>query len=88
MRVLRWLIGMALVILLIFAIYYSSRYWGFRFWGREGLLGIEYLRPQGDLVSRSLRQTPGAPYDIVLWALGWFAVLSLGQKVWGWIFRD
>lgn len=62
--------------------YYLSRFWDFRLWDRDGLLGIEALRPQGGLLARWLRGSDLAPFELMIWVLGVFLALSVLQ----WIF--
>ncbi|MEM8786654.1 MAG: hypothetical protein AAGE76_00175 [Pseudomonadota bacterium] len=81
-RVLGVILAAALAALAL----YASRFWLWRLW--EGNLGgVELLRPQGGVVRQAARGTEAAPYDIVLWAIGAFLVLSLVQWVWGRVFR-
>ena len=60
---------------------YISRFWVFQLWGREGLFGIEALRPQGGLLARWLRGTDFAELELVIWAVGSFLILTLLQKL-------
>lgn len=62
-------------------LYYVSRFWSFRLWGRDGLFGIEELRPQGGLVGRWLRGTDFAPFELLIWAVGAFLLLTALQKL-------
>ncbi|WP_147106417.1 hypothetical protein [Tateyamaria sp. syn59] len=62
-------------------LFYVSRFWDFRLWSRDGLFGVEALRPQGDLVARWLRGTDLAPFELLIWAVGAFLVLTLLQKL-------
>ncbi len=75
------LIGLATAAFLATAIFYASRYWSFRWWDRPGLLGWSELPPQGGLVRTWLRGTSFAVYDIILWAIAAFILLTLVQKV-------
>jgi len=61
--------------------YYLSRFWTFRLWPRDGLAGIEWLRPQGGLVARWLRGTDFAPFELLLWGIGVFLLLTVLQKL-------
>lgn len=63
------------------ALFYVSRFWDFQFWGREGLFGIEALPPQGGLLARWLRGTELAPFELLIWAIGVFLILTLTQKL-------
>lgn len=78
---IRRISGLAFATLLLLCGLYLSRFWPFEWWGREGLFGIEALRPQGDLLRRWLRGTPFAAYDLLLWTVGAFFALSLIQTV-------
>lgn len=62
-------------------LYYVSRFWTFRLWSRDGLFGFEDLRPQGGLVGRWLRGTDFAPFELLIWAVGAFLLLSVLQKL-------
>ena len=63
------------------AFFYISRFWDFRLWGREGSWGIEALRPQGGLLARWLRGTDLAPFDLLIWVIGVFLILTALQKL-------
>ena len=80
-RILWTLIAVALAATLA----YLSRFWIFDWWGREGLFGQQALRPGGDLVSRWLRGSDLAPFDLLIWVLGSFALLTLLQKLHDWL---
>lgn len=82
---MRRIAGILIATVFAVAIVYTSRYWIWQFWPRGGVWGIELLRPQGGLVRQALRGTPLATFDILLWALGWFAVLSLFQVLWSYV---
>ena len=75
-------IGMALAVLLAACAWYASPWWPFRWWDREGLLGIQALRPQGDIAASLTRGTPLAPHELILWGIGVFLLLTAIQKVW------
>ena len=83
---MRRVLGTVLAAFLAALAIYVSRYWIFRFWDREGLLGVETLRPQGGLLRQYLRGTDAAPFDILLWGLAVFLVLTVLQFVWNRIF--
>ena len=67
--------------LLALTLFYMSRFWFLSLWPRSGLFGIETIRPQGGLLSRWLRGTEAAPFELILWAIGCFLVLSVAQKI-------
>ncbi|MEL7098697.1 MAG: hypothetical protein AAGM84_07705 [Pseudomonadota bacterium] len=68
-----------LAALIAAALLYASPYWPVQLWGRPGLFGLSSLPPGGDLVGRWLRGTPLAPFDLMVWAVGSFALLSTLQ---------
>ena len=79
--VMRWFFGVAVALALSAVILYASRYWQFDLWERDGLFGWEVLRPQGDLITRWARGTPAAPFALLLWGIGVFALLSVIEWV-------
>ena len=82
---IRHIFMLAVMILLAAILLYLSRFWIFSWWGRDGLFGIEALRPQGDLVSRWLRGTDFRPFELVLWVIGGFLILTWVQKLVDWL---
>ncbi|MCV3273065.1 hypothetical protein [Roseobacter sinensis] len=78
---IRRILMLGLVAVLATAFFYLSRFWYLSLWDRPGLLGWEALRPQGGLVGQWLRGTNAAPFELLIWALGCFGVLSLVQKL-------
>lgn len=54
---IRRAVSLALVLFAGTALFYISRFWDFRLWGREGLLG--------GLLAVWLRGTPPAPYELL-----------------------
>jgi hypothetical protein len=78
MKRIVWLIVMALVAAILF---YLSRFWGLMLWTRGGLFGVAELRPQGGLVDQWLRGTNLAPFELLIWAIGAFLVLTVLQKL-------
>ena len=78
---IRKIFWLAVMAVLTAAAYYLSRFWEFRLWGREGLFGLEELRPQGGLVARWLRGTDAAPFELLIWVLGIFVILTLLQML-------
>ncbi len=61
--------------------FYLSRFWTLRLWDRDGLLGLEYLRPQGSLLTTWLRGTPFQPFELLIWIVGVFVILTAIQKL-------
>lgn len=84
----RRILSLLIIACVALALYYVSRFWDFRLWGREGLLGIEALRPQGGLVAVWLRGTPLAPYELMVWAIGSVLILSGVQKLFDLVSRS
>lgn len=74
-------VALVLVALVALGLFYVSRFWNFRLWGNEGLFGIEQLRPRGGLLAVWLRGTIWAPYELVIWAVGSFLILTGLQKL-------
>ncbi|MFA3920859.1 hypothetical protein [Ruegeria hyattellae] len=72
---------LAVTAILTAVLVYLSRLWFLSLWPRPGLLGIEALRPQGGLLGRWLRGTEAAPFELIIWAVGCFLVLTLAQKL-------
>lgn len=60
---------------------YLSRFWFLDLWPRQGLFGWEALRPGGGLIGRWLRGTLFAPFELLIWAVGVFLVLTWTQKI-------
>ena len=78
MKRILWLAAMTLVSLILF---YASRYWTLRLWGRDGLFGLEALRPQGNLFAQWLRGTELLPFSLLIWAIACFILLTWLQKL-------
>lgn len=78
---IRRVISLLAIILVGLFLFYISRFWDFRLWDREGLFGIEMLRPQGGLLAVWLRGTPLAPYELLVWAVGSVLILTGVQKL-------
>ncbi|MEM0946384.1 MAG: hypothetical protein AAGK37_03190 [Pseudomonadota bacterium] len=75
-RVVAPLLSVAALVL----IFYASRYWFLRLWDGP-LLDIAALRPQGGVVGQFVRGTDFAAFDLILWAIGAFLLLSFLQWV-------
>ncbi|MEM8577070.1 MAG: hypothetical protein AAGF60_04395 [Pseudomonadota bacterium] len=76
---MRRVLALLLVALLGAGLLYISRYWPVRLWDRPGLFGLRELPPQGGLLRGWLRGTPLAPFELLIWALMVFGVLSVAQ---------
>lgn len=64
-----------------FGLFYVSRFWDFQLWDRPGLFGWSELPPQGGLVARWLQGTAAAPFEVLIWAIGVFLVLTVVQNL-------
>lgn len=73
-----WLVATAAIAVILL---YLSRFWIFDLWSRDGLLGVKELRPAGDLLAFWLRGTPFAPFELLIWVVGGFLVLSGAQSL-------
>lgn len=74
------------IVLLLTAVFaYLSRFWIFAWWGRDGLFGLPSLVPQGGLIGRWLRGTDAAPFELLIWVLGAFLILTWIQKLYDWL---
>ncbi len=78
MKRIFWTLFIAVVAAVLF---YVSRFWYLRLWPRDGLFGVDALRPQGGLVGQWLRGTDFAPFELLIWAVGAFLVLTVLQKL-------
>ena len=77
----RRVVTLALIALLALVLFYLSRFWFLSLWPRPGLLGWDVLRPQGGLLGQWLRGTMAAPFELLIWAVGCFVVLTWAQKL-------
>lgn len=64
-------------------LFYLSRFWIFDLWGRAGLFGFRDLRPQGGLLAQWLRGTPLAPFELIIWVVSFFLILTGFEKAYG-----
>jgi len=80
-------LGIGLALFLTFACFYASRYWIFDLWPRDGLAGISFLRPNGNLLAPVLRGTDARPFELILWAVSVFLSLTVVQFLWARIFK-
>ena len=78
MKRLLWLVVVAAVGLILL---YLSRFWIWSLWPRSGLFGLSELRPQGGLLATWLRGTDFAPFELLVWAIGVFLILTFLQKL-------
>ena len=78
---MRRLFSLLIVALVGIILFYVSRFWTLSLWSRDGLFGLEQLRPQGGLLARWLRQTDLAPFELLIWAVAVFLILTYLQKL-------
>ena len=76
----RWM-TLSVVALITVVLFYLSRFWYLRLWSRDGLYGIKEIRPEGGLLARWLRGTDAAPFELLIWAIAFFAVLTIAQRL-------
>jgi len=82
---IRRVLSLCLVGFVTAALYYISRFWNFNLWTREGLFGLSELPPRGGLLARWLQGTYFAPFELLIWVICAFLVLSALQKVFDWL---
>ncbi|MEP2027674.1 MAG: hypothetical protein ABJI96_03080 [Paracoccaceae bacterium] len=85
---MRRFISLLVVTLVGIVLFYISRFWTLSLWSRDGLFGLEQLRPQGGLLERWLRQTDLAPFELLIWAVAVFLILTYLQKLFDRFSRD
>ena len=74
--------GLCLALILAVALAYVSRFWVVELWGREGLFGVGEVRAGGDLWRGWMRGIGLGAFDLILWAVAGFALLTVVQKIW------
>ena len=77
---MRGLLGAFLFLILAIALAYISRFWPLRLWGPEPLLGA--LPPGGDLWRSWMRMIGLGAYDLILWGVFAFALLTGAERLW------
>ncbi|MCY4301853.1 MAG: hypothetical protein OXC68_09005 [Aestuariivita sp.] len=70
-----------IVLIVTILLLYISRFWPIELWGRRSFLGELGFRPGGGLLRHVLRGTPLAQFELIIWAVGGFLVLSLVEKI-------
>lgn len=78
---MRKLISLLIVAATGFILLYISRFWLFTFWDRPGLLDIKALPPQGGLLRSWLRGTDLVPFELMIWAITGFLILTGLEKI-------
>lgn len=74
-------IALIVVAMAGFALLYISRFWLFSLWERPGLFDLKALPPQGGLLRTWLRGTDLVPFELMIWAIGGFLILTALEKV-------
>ncbi len=67
-----------LMAVLTIVLFYLSRFWFLDLWARGDFFG---LRPDGGLLRRWLRGTQFAPFELLIWAVGVFMILTWLQRL-------
>jgi hypothetical protein len=75
------LIKLSIVAVTGFVLLYISRFWLFTLWDRPGLFDIKAIPPQGGLLRTWLRGTDLVPFELMIWAIGGFLVLTGLEKI-------
>lgn len=70
-----------IVVLVSVALLYLSRFWPFQLWSGRSPLGQLGLRPGGNMIAVWLRGTSLAQFDLILWGVGSFMVLSWTERL-------
>lgn len=78
---MRRLLALLLVICVAAGLLYVSRFWPFELWSRQSWLGQAGWRPQGGMLMQWLRGTQFAQFELLIWVVGSFIVLSVSEKV-------
>lgn len=76
---MRRVIGLVLASVTGVILVYISRFWMFSLWSRDGLFGVNALSPNGGLLARWLRGTDWAPFELLIWVVLVFLVLTFIQ---------
>ena len=64
-----------------FVLLYISRFWLFDLWDGPGFFELKALPPQGGLLKTWLRGTGLAPFELMIWAIGGFLILTLLERL-------
>lgn len=82
-------LGLLPVAVLATVLLYFSRYWPFRLWSDDGLLGLSWLPPEGNVLAYQVDriwQLTGiwqlGALDIVVWGIACFIILSGLDWLW------
>ena len=78
---MRLILQLLIVLAVATVLLYISRFWPFEFWGRKHPLAEFGLRPDGNMLRVWLRGTPVASFDLFIWILISFPILSVTEKL-------
>lgn len=78
---MRLILQILIVLIAATVLLYISRFWPFEWWERKSFLAESGLRPDGNMLRIWLRGTPVASFDLVIWILICFPVLSVVEKI-------
>jgi hypothetical protein len=78
---LRRLLALVLVLVVATGLFYVSRFWPFELWTRQSWLGQMGWRPRGGMLMQWLRGTPFVQFELLLWGVGSFLLLSLTERL-------
>jgi len=71
------ILAILIICLAAIVLLYMSRFWPIELWSRRSFLGELGLRPNGGMLGHWLRGTSLAQFDILIWGVISFLVLSL-----------
>jgi len=73
--------AVVLVLCVAVVLFYLSRFWPFDLWTRQSWLAQVGLRPQGGLLQLWLRGTGFAQFELIIWGVASFLILSITEKL-------
>ncbi len=82
------LLSLSIVAITGFVLLYISRFWLFSLWERPGLFDLKTLPPQGGLLRSWLRGTDFVPFELMIWVISGFLILTGLEKVFDAIKRN
>lgn len=78
---MRRLVSALLVVCVATGLLYVSRFWPYPLWTGQSWLGQAGWPPRGGLLMQWLRGTQFVQFELLIWVLGSFFVLSLTEKL-------
>ena len=78
---MRHIISLSIVAFISLILFYASRFWIFSWWDRPGLFELKQLPPQGGVLQRWLRGTDFSPYELIIWVIACFLILTFLEKI-------